>query len=161
MKKSNKLVVILPIIIIGIIGVGFGIAVYKVSNQKAVNENDTKQTVMRPELLPEFAQKTSRVSEAYIFAIQNPDIVKYIACYCGCGNMQDSDVLMTHKSLKDCYIKPDGSYEPHASECKVCNDITIQVRDMLMNKYSLKEIRKIVDAGYLGRGVATNTSLPP
>lgn len=91
----------MPIIII-VTGIGFGVAIYKASSQEVVDINYTEQTVMRPELLPEFAQKTSRVSEAYIFATQNPDMLKYIACYCGCGNMQDSDVLMTHKSLKDC-----------------------------------------------------------
>ncbi len=111
--------------------------------------------------LPDFAQKTARVSEAYIYAIQNPDKVMYLACYCGCAGMQHSDKLLSHKSLKDCYIKPDGSYEPHASECKLCNDITLEARDLLMKGYSLKDVRKIIDDAYSGRGVGTNTTLPP
>ena len=114
----------------------------------------------KPEL-PEFASKTGRVAEAYIFAVQNQDLVMYLACYCGCAGMQHSDKLLSHKSLKDCYIKPDGSYEPHASECKLCNDITLEARDLLMTGYSLKEVRKIIDDEYSGRGVGTNTSLPP
>ncbi|MCZ7372569.1 MAG: PCYCGC motif-containing lipoprotein, partial [Candidatus Methanoperedens sp.] len=114
----------------------------------------------KPEL-PEFAQKTGRVAEAYIFAAQNPDKVMYLACYCGCAGMQHSDKLLSHKSLKDCYIKPDGSYEPHASECKLCNDITLKARDLLMTGYSLKDVRKKIDDEYSGRGVGTNTSLPP
>jgi len=113
----------------------------------------------KPEL-PEFAQKTGRVAEAYIFAAQNPDKVMYLACYCGCAGMQHSDKLLSHRSLKDCYIKPDGSYEPHASECKLCNDITLEARDMLMTGYSLKDVRKKIDDEYSGRGVGTNTSLP-
>ncbi len=111
--------------------------------------------------LPEFAQKTVRVEEAYIYAMMNQDKVMYLACYCGCAGMQHSDTLLSHKSLKDCYIKPDGSYEPHASECKLCNDITLEVRDLLMKGYSLKDVRKIIDDEYSGRGVGTNTSLPP
>ena len=111
--------------------------------------------------LPEFAQKTGRVAEAYIFAVQNQDRLKYLACYCGCAGMQHSDVLLSHKSLKDCYIKPDGSYEPHASECKLCNDITLEARDMLMTGYSLKDVRTKIDTEYSGRGVGTNNSLPP
>ncbi len=114
----------------------------------------------KPEL-PEFAQKTGRVAEAYIFAVQNQDKVMYLACYCGCAGMQHSDKLLSHKSLKDCYIKPDGSYEPHASECKLCNDITLEARDLLMTGYSLKDVRKKIDDEYSGRGVGTNTSLPP
>lgn len=111
--------------------------------------------------LPDFAQKTGRVAEAYIFAAQNPDKVMYLACYCGCAGMQHSDKLLSHKSLKDCYIKPDGSYEPHASECKLCNDITLKARDLLMTGFSLKDVRKKIDDEYSGRGVGTNTSLPP
>ncbi len=114
----------------------------------------------KPEL-PEFAQKTGRVAEAYIFAVQNQDKIMYLACYCGCAGMQHSDKLLSHKNLKDCYIKSDGSYEPHASECKLCNDITLEARDMLMKGYSLKEVRKTIDDEYSGRGVGTNTSLSP
>lgn len=111
--------------------------------------------------LPGFAQKTGRVAEAYIFAVQNPDRVMYLACYCGCAGMQHSDKLLSHKSLRDCYLKPDGSYEPHASECKLCNDITLEARDMLMKGYSLKDVREVIDDAYSGRGVGTNTTLPP
>ena len=114
----------------------------------------------KPEL-PDFALKTGRVMEAYIFAAQNPDKVMYLACYCGCAGMQHSDKLIRHRSLKDCYIKPDGSYEPHASECKLCNDITLEARDLLMTGYSLKDARKKIDNEYSGRGIGTNTSLPP
>ncbi len=111
--------------------------------------------------LPEFTRKTGRVAEAYIFAAQNQDKVMYLACYCGCAGMQHSDKLLSHKSLKDCYIKTDGSYEPHASECKLCNDITLEARDLLMTGYSLKDARQKIDDKYSGRGVGTNTSLPP
>jgi hypothetical protein len=130
----------------------------KASGEKLTGKDTNKST--KPEL-PEFAQKTGRVAEAYIYAVQNQDKIMYLACYCGCAGMQHSDKLLSHKSLKDCYIKPDGSYEPHASECKLCNDITLEARDMLMKGYSLKDVRKIIDDEYSGRGVGTNTSLPP
>lgn len=130
----------------------------KASDEIPVSRDASKPA--KPEL-PEFAQKTGRVAEAYIFAVQNQDTVMYLACYCGCAGMQHSDKLLSHKSLKDCYIKPDGGYEPHASECKLCNDITLDARDMLMKGYSLKDVRKIIDNEYSGRGVGTNTSLPP
>ncbi len=130
----------------------------KASGEKLTGKDTSKPA--KPEL-PEFAQKTGRVAEAYIYAVQNQDKVVYLACYCGCAGMQHSDKLLSHKSLKDCYIKPDGSYEPHASECKLCNDITLEARDLLMKGYSLKDVRKIIDDEYSGRGVGTNTTLPP
>ncbi len=130
----------------------------KTPGEKPASWNNNKPVKLE---LPDFAQKTGRVAEAYIYAAQNQDKLMYLACYCGCANMQHSDKLLSHKSLKDCYIKPDGSYEPHASECKLCNDITLEARDMLMKGYSLKEVRKKIDDKYSGRGVGTNTSLPP
>lgn len=111
--------------------------------------------------LPDFAQKTVRVEEAYIFAMENQELVMYISCYCGCANMQHSDNLIEHKSLKECYIKPGGSFEPHASSCKLCNDITLEVKELIGQDYSLKESRIIIDEKYSGRGVGTDTPLPP
>ena len=120
---------------------------------------DTNKTVKIG--LPEFAQKTTRVEEAYIYAMMNQNKTMYLACYCGCASMQHSDKLIQHKSLKECYIRPDGSFEPHASECKLCNDITLEARDLLMKGYSLKDVRKIIDDNYSGRGAGTDTPLPP
>jgi len=131
----------------------------QILNKTSVEKPDTTKPTKSE--LPEFTEKTGRVAEAYIFAAQNQDKVMYLACYCGCAGMQHSDKLLSHKSLKDCYIKPDGSYEPHASECKLCNDITLEARDMLMTGYSLKDVRTKIDDEYSGRGVGTNTSLPP
>ncbi len=107
----------------------------KTSGEKLTGKDTNKDInkSARPEL-PEFAQKTGRVAEAYIYAVQNQDKLKYLACYCGCAGMEHSNVLLSHKNLKECYIKPDGSYEPHASECKLCNDITLQARDLLMKR---------------------------
>lgn len=115
---------------------------------------------IKPEL-PDFAYKTVRIEEAYTFAVNNQDKFMYLSCYCGCAGMQHSDKIIKHNSLKDCYLKPDGSYEPHASECKLCNDISLYAKDLFMKGNSLKEVRKIIDDRYSGRGVGTNTSLPP
>jgi hypothetical protein len=38
------------------------------------------------------------VREAYRFAIANPDLLRAIPCYCGCG-------AMGHRSNLDCYIR--------------------------------------------------------
>lgn len=45
------------------------------------------------------------VQEAYRFAVANPDIMKQIPCYCGCG-------AVGHQSNYECYVaglKPDGT----------------------------------------------------
>ncbi len=157
-KIILSLIAIAAILMIAYILSGGGQTLNKIPVERPAIWDVNKSA--KPEL-PEFAQKTGRVAEAYIFAVQNQDKVMYLACYCGCAGMQHSDKLLSHKSLKDCYIKPDGSYEPHASECKLCNDITLEARDLLMTGYSLKDVRKKIDDEYSGRGVGTNTSLPP
>ncbi len=157
-KIILSVIAIAVILIIAYILSGSGQILNKISGEKSASWDASKP--VKPGL-PDFARKTGRVAEAYIFAAQNQDKVLYLACYCGCAGMKHSDKLLSHKSLKDCYIKPDGSYEPHASECKLCNDITLEARDMLMTGYSLKDVRKKIDDEYSGRGVGTNTSLPP
>lgn len=121
-------------------------------------EPENSGDVQKP---PDFVQKTVRVEDAYAFAVQNQDRLQYIACYCGCAGMQHSDRLIQHGSLKDCYIRSDGSYEPHASECKLCNDITLEAKELFGEGYSLKEVRKIIDGRYSGRGAGTDTAMPP
>ena len=53
----------------------------------------------------EFMAASPEVQGAYRFAIANPDVLKYIPCFCGCVNQG-----MT--SNHDCYVResrPDGS----------------------------------------------------
>jgi len=52
----------------------------------------------------EIQRAPTTVREAYQFALANPDVLKYIPCYCGCG--------ADHGSVKDCFVRevrPDGS----------------------------------------------------
>src|SRR5439155_25953810 len=52
-----------------------------------------------------FVRAKPEVQEAYRFALANPDVLRYIPCFCGCVNAG-------HTSNKDCYIKEqrqDGS----------------------------------------------------
>ena len=52
--------------------------------------------------LPDFAYGPTvpkGTAEAYQFAVDNPDALKYIPCYCGCGKLEG------HDSNLDCFIK--------------------------------------------------------
>jgi hypothetical protein len=66
-----------------------------------------KAYALAPEsALPAAVQRApSKVQEAYRFAIANRDTLRYIPCFCGCGEEG-------HTSNADCYIKEvksDGS----------------------------------------------------
>jgi Protein of unknown function with PCYCGC motif len=57
----------------------------------------------RENILPaDIAKAPTEVREAYLFAINNRDTLRYIPCYCGCG----SD---GHTSNASCYFKDDST----------------------------------------------------
>ena len=98
------------------------------------------------QLSPAAQKAPTRVREAYQFAAANPDLMKQIPCYCGCG-------AMGHTSNYACYVKdvkPDGSvnFDDHALGCSLCVDITQDARRMLDEGKSAQDIRAAIVANY-------------
>jgi len=86
------------------------------------------------------------VQEAYQFNTANPDIMKNIPCYCGCGDIG-------HTSNYDCYVSDvDASgkitFDNHALGCSICVDITQDVMRMLRDGKSPQDARVYIDATY-------------
>lgn len=86
------------------------------------------------------------VQEAYQFNVANPDIMKNIPCYCGCGSIG-------HTSNYACYVSHvDDSgnimFDNHALGCSICVDITQDVMRMLREGKSPQEARAYIDATY-------------
>jgi hypothetical protein len=86
------------------------------------------------------------VQEAYQFNVANPDIMKDIPCYCGCGNIG-------HTSNYDCYVSDADSegkitFDNHALGCSICVDITQDVMRMLKDGKSPQEARIYIDSTY-------------
>jgi hypothetical protein len=94
------------------------------------------------------------VQQAYQFAAANPDVMKQIPCYCGCGDMG-------HTSNYACYVQDvdaQGSeqgaitYDTHALGCSICVDITQDTMRMLKQGKTVPEIKTIVDQTYAQYG---------
>lgn len=86
------------------------------------------------------------VQEAYQFAAANPDVMKNIPCYCGCGNIG-------HTSNYSCYVSHvdnngNIAFDNHALGCSICVDITQDVMRMLREGKSPQEARVYIDATY-------------
>ena len=86
------------------------------------------------------------VQEAYQFNVANPDIMKDIPCYCGCGNIG-------HTSNYNCYVSnvDDAgklTFDNHALGCSICVDITQDVMRILRDGKSPQEARAYIDATY-------------
>ncbi len=88
----------------------------------------------------------TRVREAYQFAAANPDALKNVPCYCGCG-------AIGHTSNYACYVKQskaDGTivFDDHALGCSVCVDIAQDVMKLTRDGKSPSDIRTFIVATY-------------
>lgn len=111
-------------------------------------------------VLPAFAKADARIQSAYLYAFENPQILEKIPCYCGCyipAAMHDG---FEHRNNKNCFIKDDGSWVKHGSECDVCINIALDVKDGLSQGLSIKQVRDKIDYKY-GRFGAVPTNTPP
>ena len=84
--------------------------------------------------------------QAYQFAVANPDVMKHIPCYCGCG-------AVGHTSNYSCYVlgvdaKGSVTFDPHALGCSICVDITQDMMRLLRQGKSVQDIRAYVDQTY-------------
>jgi hypothetical protein len=109
------------------------------------SSSDIKMAAMAD--VPDAVQKApATVQQGYQFAVANPDVLKEIPCYCGCG-------AMGHTSNYACYVKgknADGStvFDTHALGCTLCVDITQDTIRLLKEGKSVKDIRAYVDNKY-------------
>jgi len=86
------------------------------------------------------------VQQAYQFAAANPDLMKQIPCYCGCGSIG-------HTSNYDCYVSDVDAqgkitFDNHALGCSICVNITQDVMRMVRQGKGVEEIRAYIDAIY-------------
>ncbi len=101
-------------------------------------------------LPPEVQSAPEVVSESYRFALANPEVLKQLPCYCGCGGMG-------HTSNYSCYVaseNPNGTlvFDGHALGCSICVDITQDAMRMLDEGQPMSAIRAYVDQTYSAFG---------
>ncbi len=94
----------------------------------------------------------STVQQAYQFAAANPDVLKHIPCYCGCGKIG-------HTSNYACYVKSVDdkgaiTYDDHALGCSICVDITQDTMRLLKQGKTVTEVRAYVDQTYAQYGAS-------
>lgn len=98
---------------------------------------------------------------SYAFAVERPDALRHIPCYCGCGR-QDG-----HGSVLDCFVagrdlfgRP--SYASHGVGCSVCVAVVGQVRTHLAAGKTIAQARAEIDRFFSPYAhYATDTALPP
>jgi hypothetical protein len=112
----------------------------------AASSNDSIKMAPMAGMSAEIQQAPTNVSVAYRFAVANPDALKNVPCYCGCG-------AAGHTSNYSCYVKETKSsgevvFDQHALGCGICVDITQDVMKMTRAGKAPGDIRAAIDQAY-------------
>jgi hypothetical protein len=111
--------------------------------------------------LPQYVMAASEdVRMAYQYAMDRPDVMMWMPCYCGCGEHSG------HKSAKNCFIKESSTpgnpqFDEHGASCAMCVGIALDAKTMTEEGRSLAEIRAYIDQEYGAIGPGTDTPFPP
>ena len=137
-SKANKFIFL--VIIVALVGTTISACSTSSSSEVHLAMSPLDQMPMDVQSAP------VAVQEAYQFASINPDIMKDIPCYCGCGDIG-------HTSNYSCYVsgvddKGKIAFDNHALGCSICVDITQDVMRMLDDGKSPQDARAYVDATY-------------
>ncbi|MCS7459048.1 PCYCGC domain-containing protein [Paenibacillus doosanensis] len=130
-------------------------------HQQHAANGDLQETTSSLAKLPTFLDKQRpEIKQAYQIAASTLDVLKWIPCYCGCGESAG------HTSNQNCFVKevkPDGSvvWDDHGTRCGVCLEIAVTAARMKQDGRTVKEIRTFIDQKYeKGYAKPTATQMP-
>lgn len=136
--KRNLSLLIFPILILTIGLSGCSAADIESTHELAMASSDTMPA--------EVQSAPATVLQAYQFAVANPDFLKQVGCYCGCGPIG-------HTSNYACYVADDSDnaglqFDTHALGCSICVDITQDSIRLLKQSKGTAEIVAYIDQTY-------------
>ncbi len=152
-RDPRRDTVMLFIVSFALLGVLFLLPSCSSGQSVSFTSEASGSTAMPPREFPAFVYNSARVLQAYETAVQIPEVLSLMPCYCGCGEAHD------HKNLKDCFFKEDGSLNDHGAFCEVCDMEVADIAKWQGEGYSLEQIRGLIDAKYPSYGEPTDT--PP
>ena len=80
----------------------------------------------------------------YLAVADDPDAFRQVTCYCGCES------FLAHRHLLDCFVRPDGGWERHATGCAVCLAEAREVLDLRSDEVPLDAIVDEIDSRFGG-----------
>ena len=133
----------------------------EVGHEQHLPNGDLQEATESADVLPAFLDgKPENMRLVYQVAASAPDVLSYMPCYCGCGE------IAGHGNNLNCFvdeIREDGSvvWDDHGTRCLVCLEIAIQSVQMKQEGKSMKEIREFIDETYKeGYAEPTDTPMP-
>lgn len=103
--------------------------------------------------------KNENIRAVYKIALEYADVLKWIPCYCGCGESAG------HRSSLNCFVADvrDNQvlWDDHGTRCNVCLEIALESAILYKDGKSIKEIRQYIDEKYEeGFSKPTPTDMP-
>jgi hypothetical protein len=80
--------------------------------------------------------------ELYLAAAADNAGFEAVSCYCGC------EAFLDHRHLLDCFVRPDGGWERHATGCAVCLAEARDVIDLRSHRTPISEIVRHINDRY-------------
>ncbi len=100
--------------------------------------------------LPGYARASPAIQEAYRLAVDNPEVLDGVPCFCGC--MQHLHNGRIHsRGLLDCY-RNGNTFDIHASQCDMCIRDALEAKQMAQQGISKSVIIDTITAKYAGQG---------
>ncbi len=101
---------------------------------------------------------TADQKEAYYYALEHPEVLKYLPCYCGCGQQG-------HKSNYHCFLRESpGSakvvFDNHGLYCPMCVQIALYARDEMKKGKTVAQIRQEIDDAFKQHPKLKSTPTP-
>ena len=139
LQRTGFTILILTLLSAGVLSACSGIAASKAGS-------DNLAMASMKDMPAEVKSAPTTVKQAYQFAVANPDILKQIPCYCGCG-------AMGHTSNYSCYVKGVDenntvTFDNHALGCSICVDITQDTMRYMRQGKPVSEIKTLIDQTY-------------
>jgi hypothetical protein len=102
-----------------------------------------------------------QVRALYQFAAQNPEVLGYVPCYCGCESQG-------HTNNDTCFVKRRDAkgnvaeWEPHGFGCAVCIDVGLEAMRMHRSGADVASIRAAIERKWTPTSQnKTPTPMPP
>ena len=151
-KKEKGNTALGVVFLVVIVGVG-ALAIWVATSRANVDTGGIE--------LPNYAYRTTAVTESYIAAVRLQTLFEYIPCYCGCVDM--SHLPYDHRHLRDCFYDDAGQFTQHAAGCGTCIDEATTVWSMVRDDAQPIDIRNTIDNRYSNGNYPppTNTPMPP
>ena len=87
---------------------------------------------------------TEDVRLSYAYAVDHPEVLRHIPCFCGCGESEG------HQSVLDCFVAGHDlfgrvRYKDHGVSCRLCVAVVRETSDRLAAGASLPAVRAEID----------------